>query len=163
MIAGGCGQGGPASAPLIHSVPEFVQVPPGQLEALTEGSNEPQGSVVISAQRGGHLTVGRFELDFAPGALLNDTEITMTDVTNRVGFVQCQLEPEGTVFHARVTLNADFSDLVSPTTYTMYWHVPSDDSGEVWLNVGGTPTGDGRGIITQLQHFSDYAPGKAGW
>jgi len=157
----GCSQNHSPYAPG-SAIPQFVRVPTEQLATLSDDS-DPHGSALISAQDGGSLQVGRFRLDFAPGALLQDTEISITDVTNSVGYVQCRLEPEGTVFHARVTLRADFSDLATPTQYTMYWHVPTPTSQEVWSDVGGDPTWDGRGILTHLQHFSDYAPGKAGW
>jgi hypothetical protein len=158
----GCSQNHSPSAPTSSTIPQFVRVPADHLATLSQ-DDDPHGSALISARDGGSLHVGRFRLDFAPGALLLDTQISITDMTNSVGYVQCRLEPEGTVFHARVTLCADFSDLAAPAQYTMYWHVPDDPTDELWMNVGGSPSWDGQGIVTQLQHFSEYAPGKAGW
>jgi hypothetical protein len=165
----GCARTQLSTGPPSGSQPVFVTVPPDHLGSPdsglgslgSSGSEDPRGKATISASKGGKLKVGRFELVFAPGALAQDTEITIVDVTNSSGFVQCQLYPEGLVFLAPVTLEADFSDLEDPSGYSMYWRVPTSMTGNRWIDVGGESTEDG--VITTLEHFSDYAPGKAGW
>jgi hypothetical protein len=130
------------------------------------GNNNQDGTIrqsaVISAWKGGTLRVGRHKLTFAPRALLRDTEITIVDVTAREGHVACELYPEGIVFLGPVTLETDFSDLADPSGYSMYW-LANDSLIDVWMNVGGNETSDGKGIAVTLHHFSEYAPGKAGW
>jgi hypothetical protein len=160
VVLSGCN----GSAPSLSNdslAPELVTIP-DTLTPHSIGPSNPEAKAKISASRGGKLNCGRFELVFAPGALLKDTEIRMVDLTNAAGHVECRLYPDGLVFFNTVTLEADFSDLASPAGYTMYWRLPTP-MGEIWTDVGGKVTDDGRGIITRLEHFSDYAPGKAGW
>jgi hypothetical protein len=156
----GCGASD-AVLPDQHQSPTLVSAA-HVLTPQSTGSSNPEAKAKISASKGGKLNCGRFELVLAPGALLKDTEIRIVDVTNSVGHVECHLYPDGLVFLNTVTLEADFSDLTSPSGYTMYWRLPTP-TGEIWTDVGGRPTDDGRGIIARLEHFSDYAPGKAGW
>ena len=57
-----------------------------------------------------------------------------------------------------------FSDVTDPSGYVMFWDAVSPITGaDVWVNVGGQETPDHTGIQVQLNHFSEYAPGKAGW
>lgn len=117
---------------------------------------------LVSARAGGRLVCGRHILVFWPGALAQDTEITLVDATSQNGYVSAECYPEGLQFNAKVTLQSDFSDIADPAGYVMYWLVDAPD-GVTCVNLGGEVSKNGKGIVATLAHFSVYAPGKAGW
>jgi hypothetical protein len=169
LLAAGMGCGDDTTtAPPTGDSPQLVHTAGSGLSPQSGGSSgsgsgeDVRKSVLISALKGGSFNAGRHRLTFPPGALLRDTQITIVDVTNRVGFVECELYPEGIVFLKPVTLETQFSDITDPAGYSMYW-LADDSPVNVWMNVGGKLTSDGKGIVVTLHHFSDYAPGKTGW
>jgi hypothetical protein len=159
----GCGDE-TTTAPQAGDAPAFVST---RGEGLNPMGDEVKGETItktmlIPALKGGKVVAGRHSVTFPPGALLRDTEITVVDVTARDGYVKCELYPHGIVFLKGVTLETQISDLTSPSGYSMYW-LANDSLVDVWMNVGGRPTSDGKGIAATLYHFSTYAPGKTGW
>lgn len=118
----------------------------------------------ISAATGGFVNAGRHTVFFAAGALKRDTDITVTDVSNRVGHVEVELYPEGLAFRADVTLWTRTWDVSHVTDWHIYWittdaggNKKGEDQGGEAYSIGGL------GILAHLQHFSIYRPGKAGW
>ncbi len=109
---------------------------------------------------GGVLESGPFELIVPPGALdyVADYEMSHT----RFGYVQVDLGPHGAEFDAPVTLNVDLSGtgLARYDDITLYWW---DEDAEEWVDVGGTWDPDSNMLSTELEHFSRYRPGRAGW
>ena len=109
------------------------------------------------------VTAGRHTVIIPPGALYQDTTIQVEDESDD-GVVRCELKPHGINFRNPVTLVTRFSDLDNPAGYTMFWDAASPMSAvDIWVEVGGQVTPDRLGIQVQLNHFSAYAPGKAGW
>ena len=109
------------------------------------------------------ITAGRHTVVIPPGALYANTTIRVEDESD-VGFIKCELRPHGITFRTPVTLITQFSDVTDPSGYVMFWDAVSPITGaDVWVNVGGQETPDHTGIQVQLGHFSEYAPGKAGW
>lgn len=161
----GCGNQDQATAPLGSQNIVFVPAPT-TLNPLDDRSNGNSGSgwteQFIIASQGGVVTAGRHTVIIPPGALYQDTTITVEDSSDD-GIVGCELQPHGILFRNPVTLVTCFSDLADPAGYTMFWDSTSPTGVDVWMNVGGEVTPDSSGIQVQLGHFSRYAPGKAGW
>ena len=107
-------------------------------------------SAMIKADEGGIVTNGYYSLYFPPGALSEDTEITieMPEFPSAV----VKLGPHGIHFNKAVILSIPvdkFADGASD--YTTYWL--NEDTGR-WVPIGGSVY-DGV-VKTELWHFSDY-------
>lgn len=70
---------------------------------------------------------------------------------------------EGLQFRLPAVLVTRHSDVTLPAGHAIYWIVDEGSPTERWVFVGGQVTVGNLGISTTLQHFSRYAPGKAGW
>lgn len=119
-------------------------------------------TALVSAGLGGIITAGRHTLVISPGALKKDTEITVVDVTGAVGYVECELYPEGLRFKEDVTLVSVTSDLRSPADLTTYWIYKVNEK-KLARDLGGVESIGGVGVLVHLEHFSTYRIGKAGW
>jgi hypothetical protein len=127
----------------------------------------------IDGKYGGRLRCGRFVLVVPPGAWGGKGDVTMTmpDTTVMVvdlGIYPTKLSP----FVAPVELCLVTEDLaVSVDGLAMYWWDPAasdwkaqtvdkdlTDNPELILNQSYT-----KGMVIELQHFSRYSGGKAGW
>jgi hypothetical protein len=112
----------------------------------------------IEAAAGGRVQYGRFALTFPPGALAEDTYITISNPGN--GLLMCELEPHGIRFNVPVTLEMDLRGLrwQPYTDWSIYW---LDPEAEQWVDEGGSFQGGS--LRVGLLHFSTYAAGRAGW
>jgi len=147
---------GTSVTPIARRKPETVTV----VEIAAE---EIIATKLVLAAEGGFIKAGRHQLLIPPGALAKDTEITLKDMTGVFGYVACEALPEGLVFLNPVTLETTFGDLKNPEAYTTYWVANPGRPDEAWINMKTSLTADGTGLSTQLEHFSIYVPGKAGW
>ncbi|TPW13126.1 MAG: hypothetical protein FD129_1330 [bacterium] len=120
-------------------------------------------SVLVTAKNGGVVSAGRHRLTIPPGALKDDTLIQLKDVTGSAGFVACEAYPEGLEFLKPALLESSFRDIRSPVGFTIYWVANPGQTDEQWIDMRAGLSADGTGLAVQLQHFSTYAPGKAGW
>lgn len=133
--------------------PVFVQVlsasagSSGQDMMLTSSTSV---SMVISAVTGGTVTNGYFSLYFPPGALDEDTEITID--MPRYPEAMVELGPHGIEFNKNVIMTLPLEKLDSDaTSYRTLWN--NEDAG-IWQDIGGQVE-DGN-IVTKLKHFSRY-------
>lgn len=120
-------------------------------------------TVLIKAAQGGVVTAGRHRLIVPPGALKVDTEITLRDISSDNGYVTCEALPEGLQFQAPAWLETRFGDVIDPHGFTIYWVADPGTPAETWIELPARYTSDGQGLAVRLNHFSTYAPGKAGW
>ncbi len=107
-------------------------------------------SMVISAETGGTVTNGYVSLYFPPGALNEDTEITID--MPRYPEAMVELGPHGIEFNKNVIMTLPLAKVDSnATSYRTLWN--NEDAG-IWQDVGGrVENGD---IVTELKHFSGY-------
>ena len=111
----------------------------------------------IDGARGGTVVNGRFSVTFAPGAFANSLEIILIDATDE--FLECHLFPEGILFEAPVALSVDLEETTGDdAATTVYWN----DRDE-WVDVGSWYVSGEHTVSTDLDHFSEYRPGRAGW
>jgi hypothetical protein len=116
--------------------------------------------IPIDPAIGGRLHSGRHTLDVPPGALPWTVPFTM-DYYNH-GVVSVELGPDGAHFAVPLTLSIDLHGTTALPTddITLYWW---DEANGVWVDVGGTWDPSTMTLTTQLDHFSCYRPGRAGW
>ena len=117
------------------------------------GLDLPSVTVLVSAETGGTVKLGRYTLEFPAGALTSDTPITITQTDPNA--MVLELEPHGIQFSKPVTLSAHVGDLVSShaTTVGVAWMNESTGNWEVveQEDAGAAMTSAG------LWHFSDYS------
>jgi len=134
--------------------PVFVQVlsasagSSGQDMMLTSSTSV---SMVISAKTGGTVTNGYFSLYFPPGALDEDTEITIDMPRYPVAMVE--LGPHGIEFNKNVIMTLPLEKLDSDaTSYRTLWN--NENTG-LWEEI--SVQAENGNVIAELKHFSDYA------
>lgn len=115
---------------------------------------------VVLTGEGGTLESGRFTLTVPPNALDYDAAYTMTYKT--IGAVQVDLGPHGAEFDVPVTLTVDLggTNLAGDDDVTLFWW---DEASGTWVDVGGVWDPASNTLTTELEHFSRYRPGRAGW
>jgi len=154
------GDGGSEGGGYFNIVPD----PEGEFRLEIPVANSGKAtSALVSAEKGGVVSLGRFTLEFPPGALPADTEIeiSVTDPT----LVMCELGPHGLHFNKPVTLTVDYGGTPaeqlesSSETLGVYWY--NEDAGR-WQIVGRNIDVDRNLSRAQLEHFSDYAAGFQG-
>jgi hypothetical protein len=122
-----------------------------------------EGSALVDAQFGGVVQAGRFKLLVPPGALAQDTEIVVRDVTaEEGGIVTGELLPEGLTFLKPVYLQVDLEGTTAEgwSDANLFWYDP--DTGQ-WVDQGGFYSPWTHKLWAPLEHFSRYRPGRAGW
>ncbi len=108
-------------------------------------------SAVISAANGGVISNGYFTLTFAPGALEQDTEITIEMPEFPAAMVR--LEPHGIQFKADVILSLpiDLVEAGEEIDHDILWH---NELTGLWESIGSFIE-DGN-VKSKLEHFSEY-------
>ncbi len=105
---------------------------------------------LISAADGGTVSNGYFTLNFPPGALEEDTEITIE--MPRYPEAVVRLGPHGIQFLKEVTLSLPLGVVETEADdYMTIWF--NEDVG-LWEDIGGY-VDDGK-IKADLEHFSEY-------
>jgi hypothetical protein len=155
LAAMGCGTYSPV-APSNESTmpgvenPQFVQIIP-----TSAGTNRPIhgsgiASDIISAVDGGTLTNGYYSLYFPPGALEEDTEITMEMPMYPKAVIK--LGPHGIKFKKAVVLSLPTDIIDSDAeSYQVLWY---NEDTELWEYIGGYM--DDGAVKAELEHFSEY-------
>lgn len=151
---------------VVYSAPHLVQYTHSSkttrnLELTDEGSDD--GSGLVRARQGGHISSGNFELFVPAGALPANTVLTL--VPSSEVDMACALEPTGTVFLKPVTLKFRYQETDADDDEAAY--VPGvleavwlDPSSSRWVGIGGTDDSDGKEFSVSLDHFSYYALSK---
>ena len=158
LAAMGCGSFSPVSpsqddtTPGVET-PVFVQV----LTTSTGSSGKDillqsssSVSMVISAETGGTVTHGYISLYFPPGALDEDTEITID--MPRYPEAMVELGPHGIEFNKTVTMTLPLAMIDSDAdSYRTLWN---DENAGIWIDIGGRI--ENGNVATELEHFSEY-------
>jgi len=160
-----------ASAPPVLSVAsdgsfEYVAAPtadPLLAQGRDGGGGAPSRalsrSAVIDGKVGGTLTCGRFVVTVRPGAYSGVGTVTMAMDDSALAVVDLSIAPKGlNGFAVPVELSFNPRGLALTSPVTIFWL----DS-RTWVDLGARPQ-PGTGLPTaDLQHFSKYSAGKAGW
>ena len=108
-------------------------------------------SAMISAKDGGVVSNGYYSVYFAPGALEEDTEISIEMPEFPKAIVR--LSPHGIQFNAQVILSLELDKASeSPARWDVLW---LNDGTGLWESIGGYVE-DGA-VKAKLKHFSEYA------
>jgi hypothetical protein len=149
----GCSEMSPLDPSDAHQVvgtesPDFVSLSPISRGSLPQGDGLTACAKVVSADLGGTLSNGYVTLDFPPGALSHDTEISIT--MTQPGVMAFELQPHGIQFNKPVLLSFDNFD-ASGDILKVVWF---DEGKSKWVVIG---TGaDAESLGTSLAHFSSY-------
>jgi len=115
------------------------------------GQDAQSVTVVVSAEKGGVVSMGRYSLDFPAGALTADTPITIRQ-SDPVAMI-VEFEPHGIHFQKPVHVTARVGDLVSSSSKTVGVAWMNDVTGE-WEVVGAGA--EMESAQADLWHFSRY-------
>lgn len=145
--------------------PELAEVEDRYVPDIDHGPTPtaPAGSTerMISNILGGRIDHGKVRLDVPAGALDVTTSTIFKVEIPSGNALRVNLYPHGVQFRKPVTLTIDLSDATNVGEHVaLYWW---DEDGKVWKNVGGTYDPVTKILVTKLDHFSSYAPGRAGW
>lgn len=140
--------------------PNFVQIFPGPNGEpdpyLQHGSRQNNSSSeVISAQFGGSLSNGRVTLMFPPGALDQDTEITLIMDDN--GLFVTDLSPSPLQFNVPVTMTFELdgtsAEGKSANTYIAWFNEAKGN----WEIIDNLPPPNADKIRALVDHFSKFS------
>lgn len=158
VLVAGCGSD-MATSPTTMSTTEFT----GQPIPLPADERFPQAgdllaqelpsvTVLVSAAAGGRVTMGRYSLEFPPGALAQDTPITIRQADPAAMILE--LKPHGIQFSRPVILSARIGGLTAPGARSVgvAWMNPETGLWEVVGETGASASVASAG----LWHFSDY-------
>ena len=158
LAAMGCGTNSPVS-PTQDNIPmpgvenpQFVRILPASegSDRAVYGSASTSAAQVVSAEEGGVVTNGIYSLYFPPGAVNEDTEITIE--MPQYPYAVVRLGPHGIQFNKEVIMSLDVSMIDSDATeFRVLWY--NEDAG-VWEDIDGYME-DGA-VKAKLEHFSDY-------
>ncbi len=147
----------------VTATPEAAPAVQGDHDGYAWGPGGPSRvfslSCPIDGAVGGVVEFGRCTLTFPPGAF-EGTE-TITIECDNSAFVECRLYPEGLQFSRPVQLAMVLKGHASDGPgATIYWWDPSARS---WVDLMGAYTPQTHTVTADLQHFSTYSAGRAGW
>ena len=153
LAALGCGTYSPV-APSNSSMPGIENPAFATLLPASKGSDVAMRSAVasamISAKDGGTVSNGYYSVFFAPGALKEDTEISIEMPEFPKAIVR--LSPHGIQFDAPVILSLDLDKAADMSSgWDVLW---LNDVTGLWESIGGYVE-DGS-LKAELKHFSDY-------
>mgnify|MGYP000113433668 CR=1 FL=1 len=155
ILTSGCGTDvttAPSSSsngPRALTLPASEQTPPVAFKA----GRGPAISVLVSAEEGGSVRLGRYQLDFPPGALTEDTEISIHQ--SHPNSMTLELGPHGIQFEKPVTLSFDTDGIVidpTSTTLGVRWF---NETTAAWEPISEGPVSAPK-VSAELWHFSEY-------
>ena len=161
LAAMGCGTNSPVSPtqdttmPAVEN-PQFVRILPASegSDRKMYGSSSTSAAQVVSAEEGGVVSNGIYSLYFPPGAVDEDTEITIE--MPQYPYAVVKLGPHGIQFKKKVIMSLDVDMIDSDADeYRVLWY--NEDAG-VWEDIGGYME-DGA-VKAKLEHFSEYGNEK---
>ncbi|MBN2071777.1 MAG: hypothetical protein JW814_10000 [Candidatus Krumholzibacteriota bacterium] len=153
LAAMGCGTNSPVTPSQDYTLPGVENPLFVQLIASSGSTHEIIGSSssnIVSAEEGGIVTNGYYSLYFPPGALDEDTEITIE--MPRYPEAVVELGPHGIQFNKPVTLSLSLEKVDSAASrFVVYWF---NEESSLWENIGGVTYGNATSV--ELEHFSEY-------
>jgi hypothetical protein len=166
------GGGGAQAPPVVTIAPDgtvaYVDAPYDTTLA-TPGAVEPPAPATVSASAwingsvGGVVRAGRFGVKIPAGAFAGTAQVTVTMPDSTMMLCDLSISPaSANLFKVPVKLVADLAstNLTDASTYTMYWYDPNR---VLWKSLVAKSRTSGTLVVTDLDHFSRYASGKAGW
>jgi hypothetical protein len=162
------GDGNRSGAPPLVSIQadgtmDYVTVPESTLPDPTPRSTALVASTLVEGGRGGTLRVGRFSLAIPAGAFEGSAVVTMTMPDSTLMVCDLEITPlTQNHFKVPAELTADLSapGKLDASDCTNYWYDPLSMR---WVNLESKSRCSGTLITTNLEHFSTYGSGKAGW
>ncbi|HXL15456.1 MAG TPA: hypothetical protein VN972_05160 [Methylomirabilota bacterium] len=142
---------------------DTVEVEPESIGTASLPPRSLSASVRIDGSRGGMVRAGRFSVKIPAGAVSGTATVTLTMPDSTVMVCDLSIAPSSAnAFNVPVQLTADLSstDLPDASSLTMYWYDPIRVT---WVNCASKSRTMGTQITMNLEHFSRYAAGKAGW
>jgi len=125
----------------------------------TSSTRDSYAEAFIRADQGGTLILGSNRVYFPPGALSEDTTVSILREGESTSF---DLSPDGIQFYEPVTLTLE---MAPPGGFGAFQHfaIPviyyyNEQSGQ-WQSIGGMPDFSKRVIRAQIEHFSRYGTG----
>ena len=155
LAALGCGTYSPVAPSDTPTMPGVENPAFATLLPASKGSDAAMRSAVasamISAKDGGTVSNGYYSVYFAPGALQEDTEISIEMPQFPMAIVR--LSPHGIQFSAPVILSLDLGMAaeMSSDLWNVLW---LNDVTGLWEGIGGYVE-DGA-LKAELKHFSEY-------
>jgi hypothetical protein len=157
VLAAGCADAG---APLaaFQGVPSYSEGGTPNLEALAKFRSKPQITIAWAKKwigpEGGRLDFLGFAIEVPPGAVDKVTMFTIKLPVDPQGSerVVAEFGPHAKQFAVPVAIELPFSGTTidaSATPRIVWWN-------NVWVDMGGTLTADGRRLRTLTDHFSTY-------
>ncbi|TPW17133.1 MAG: hypothetical protein FD129_492 [bacterium] len=155
VLASGCGTdittapNPESNAPRALTLPSSEQTQPTTFKA----GRGPAISVLVSAEQGGTVRLGRYQLDFPPGALTEDTEISIRQ--SHPNTMTLELGPHGIQFAKPVRLSFKTDGISideASTTLGVSWF---NESSSTWEPISHGPVSAPK-VSADLWHFSDY-------
>jgi hypothetical protein len=154
LAALGCGTYSPVAPSNTPTMPGVENPAFATLLPAPKGSDAAMRSAVasamISAKDGGMVSNGYYSVYFAPGALKEDTEISIEMPEFPKAIVR--LSPHGIQFDAPVILSLDLGKAAAGSSeMDVLW---LNDGTGLWESIGGYVE-DGA-LKAELKHFSEY-------
>jgi len=142
----------PDSTPIVVASPNFVHI-------LSTSKGDPSlatsasASATVSAEFGGIVSNDRVTLEFPPGALSQDTQITID--MHDDGTLGVDLSPHGIQFNKPVTMSMDLNGTtaedMADDTSTLWWN----EDLEQYERMEKAPSASNENRC-YLEHFSKY-------
>ena len=155
LAAMGCGSYSPVAPSRDDATPLGVENPLFvRLSSTSKDGVRPMLELMapqmISAKDGGTISNGFFSLYFPPGALEEDTEISIDMPYYPSAVVRCG--PHGIKFSKEVILSLPLDVIESDAKeFRVLWY---NEDTDLWENIGGYIEDDV--VKVSLAHFSDY-------
>jgi len=168
------GKGQPERPPYLEPLPEEIESPVAiespDLTPADDGRYVPEipylgtfetgtTTKVIDGTLGGTIERGPFRVDVPANSVEGDVQFKVEIPDD--GTIQVHLTPHGMTFDKPVVLTVDLriASGLGENVALFWWNQKQ----ERWDNIGGTFDPDTKQLVTNLDHFSTYAPGRAGW
>ena len=152
--------GGPLPGDVVEDPVIVRRLDPDPGTISPEEQASPSGSefdctALISAALGGSISNGIITLDFPPGALDVDTEITL-DMDDE-GYYLADMTPAGLQFNVPVLLTFDLGGSTAEGDASNTYVAWFDESINQWVMITNLPPSDPNHIHGMLEHFSKYS------
>jgi len=136
---------------------------PGSVNLSGSINNGVTTSATIDGNTGGTLKAGRFTVRIPGGAFKGPATVTISMPDTTVMLCDLSITPQAANKFAKpAQLTADLSSptMTDASGCTNYWYDPTRAT---WVNLASKSSCSGTRVTTNLDHFSTYASGKAGW
>jgi hypothetical protein len=129
--------------------PAFATLLPASKGIDNDMMRSSAASAMISAKDGGVVSNGYYSVYFAPGALMEDTEIMIEMPEFPKAIVR--LSPHGIQFHAEVIVSLNLAMVEESSDWDVLW---LNEVSGLWESIGAYVYDEM--VNARLEHFSDY-------